>query len=783
MVNTNTHKKWKRILLIVGISVISFVVLIIIFISPITKYLIEKYDVKFTGREIKMSWVYVNPFTGYIHLSGVEIFEEKSSRHFLNATSISANFSMLKMLSKTYEISSITIDKPIGVVVKNLHQFNFDDIVKKFSKKDKSNTSKKPPVKFNILDMEIIDGIFYYKEPLTPINYFIKKFNFKSKGKYYNIDSIAGNLNFESGVGSGKIIGNFIINTTSLGYKLNIVLKKFDLNIIEQYLKNMSNYGTVKAFIDADLRAIGNFKSQQSVNIKGKLAINDFHFGKTRKTDYASFSILKVGITELDPEHKKFYFDSVLLAHPYFNYERYDYLDNYQRMFGAKGSAVKVISANPESYNLILEIAKYVKVIFKNFLRSNYKVNNLNVADGDIQYKDYAISEKFVASLNPFNINSDSIDNTKKQVKIFVTSAIKPFGSIALALSMNTKSNKDFDLNYQFKKIPIPLFNPYILTYTSFPLDRGTVEINGNWSVRNDFITSTNHIIVIDPRLSKKIKKVDMRWIPMPLIMFVVRERGNVIDYEVPITGNLKDPKFNSCDVIKDAVSNIFIKPVTTPYRYKVANTENEIEKSMHVTWALHQAIPNKTQKKFLNKIADFLQENPSTKLTVTPTNYIEKEKEYILFFEAKKKYFIAQSSIKSNSVSEADSINIEKIQTKNAAFVKYVNKNITDTSLFTLQEKCYKLVGEQFVNEKYNQLLRLRKATFMSAFKDNKTNAQINVVANKNEIPMNGFSYYKINYKGNFPEELSEAFEKLAYLNSEAPRNRYRKYRKSKGL
>ena len=67
--------------------------------------------------------------------------------------------------------------------------------------------------------------------------------------------------------------------------------------------------------------------------------------------------------------------------------------------------------------------------------------------------------------------------------------------------------------------------------------------------------------------------------------MFFVRERGNVIDYEVPITGNLNKPKFVYKDIIFDALENVFVKPITTPYRTEVKNTEYEIEKSMLFKW------------------------------------------------------------------------------------------------------------------------------------------------------------------------------------------------------
>jgi hypothetical protein len=66
--------------------------------------------------------------------------------------------------------------------------------------------------------------------------------------------------------------------------------------------------------------------------------------------------------------------------------------------------------------------------------------------------------------------------------------------------------------------------------------------------VRNGFIQSDNHVVIIDPRRTKRVRNKDKSWLPLPLIMSLVRERGNVIDYEIPITGNLKDPKFHLKD-------------------------------------------------------------------------------------------------------------------------------------------------------------------------------------------------------------------------------------------
>ena len=166
--------KFKKILVILISAIIIFIVLVILFISPLTKYGIEKYDEKYIGRQISMDWAYVNPFTGYIHFKNFKILEQNNGSVFFSVKGLSVNFSLTKMLSKTYEISEVTLDNPRGIIIQNKNYFNFNDLIEKFSPKENLDTLK-APIHFNILSIKINDGEFYYNEQLIPINYFIKK--------------------------------------------------------------------------------------------------------------------------------------------------------------------------------------------------------------------------------------------------------------------------------------------------------------------------------------------------------------------------------------------------------------------------------------------------------------------------------------------------------------------------------------------------------------------------------------------------------------------------------
>lgn len=773
-------KRIKKIIISTGITIFLVVVIVIIFISPLTKYLIEKYDQQILGRTITLDWAYVNPFTGYVHLRNAKVYEANSDTLFFSSKGISANLSMHKLLSKTIEINDLVLDQPFGVIQQDTSKkLNFNDIILRFTPKDKTRKSKKDPFKFNMLNVVINDGIFIYRDLRVPVNYPIKHVNINSPwGFRSNSDSIKSDFNFEAGIGKGSVKGNLKMSYRDLGYRLQTVFTKYDLKFIEQYLKDLINYGVFSASFDADVIATGNFRKAEDLSAKGSLAINDFHFGKNKYEDYASFKNFSVHIYELSPKNKKYDFDSVSLDKPFLKYERYDHLDNLQTIFGRKGKKVSSAKGS-RKFNLIFELADYIVKLSKNFLKSDYKVNRLAIYRGNLLYNDYKLSEKVSLGIRPFYILADSINKNDDRVKVDLRSNLNPYGDIAVHVSVNPKDSSDFDMNYRLQKIPATLFNPYLVNYTSFPLNRGTIEIMGNWRVREGMIQSQNRLLVIDPRVGRRVYKKDIKWIPLPIIMAIVRERANVIDYTIPITGNLKKPKINLEDVIKDALTNVFVKPVTTPYRIKVKHTEKTIEKTIYVKWPMQEAEINRSQERFLNKISDFLKEHPQSSISVYPQTFEEKEKEYILFYEAKKKYFLYVNKKTTKEYTEHDSLTVKNMSVKDSAFFHYVTKYCNDGLLFTIQEKCERYVGKSLINKKYARLLNNRKNTFLSVFKENGTSARVKMYPNENSIPYNGFSFFKISYAGNMPEVLQEAYLEMEKLNDETPRDRYSDIRK----
>ncbi|HLP71601.1 MAG TPA: DUF748 domain-containing protein [Bacteroidales bacterium] len=759
----NTRKKSLKKFLLKSLLIIGIIVLLLIAAaSPLVKYVVQKYDVKYTGREITVDRVFVNPLSGAVRLRNFRIYEENSDSVFMYIKRFKTNLSILKLLSGTYELTSLSADQPDIHIIRTDSLFNFSDLIRKFSGNEKDTT--KPPAHFNLKHIRINDGLVRYHEYDFPSEINLAEINFSSSGMMWNVDTIAGKFSLVPG--NGNLSGDFTVNKASMDYRLSLDLSKFNINLLQPYLTAMAENAVARAEINIGIDAKGNFKEPLNGQARGKLEIDSLHFGRAPDKDFFAIDRFLVKFNEINLKDNKFYFDSILISKPVVLYQKYDTLDNFRRMFStylAKKAKEKAKEA-ADTISMLVSL-----------LGSDYYVGSLALTDGNIEFNDYSLAEKFTFRMHDFTIKADTIDKSKRRVKVHSEGKISPAGSFTADISLNPKDEKDFSLEYRFRDIPAPMFNPYLITYTSYPLDKGTIEMHGKWTVVNSNINSLNHFLAIEPRSSEKQKGKNTKWVPMPLIMAFVRERGSVIDYEIPIKGDLNNPKFKLGDVITDLLRNILVKPPTTPYGMQVRAAENKIEKTLTVKWQMRQASIGEDQEKFLKGVADFLKENKEARIVVQPVFYEEKEKENILFFEAKKKYFVETGKKGATlPLSKDDSLKIGKMSTNDHSFKKFLNSKFNDPAMLTLQERCYRFVGSDVVNQKYKQLIRLREESFVSYFRKNNTDDRIEMLKLKEEMPVNWFSYYRLNYKGDIPESLREAFNKLFELNSEPPRKEY---------
>jgi hypothetical protein len=713
---------------------------------------VQRYDKEYSGREITMDVLYINVFTGNIYIKNLKVLEQNSDSIFISTKSLSINFSILKLLSKTIEISELTINKPFGIIIQNKNGFNFDDLKKRFSpKKTKLQASE---FKVKILQVHIKNGELHYRENLHPVSYFIKDLTIESIGKQRS-DSSAFQFSLSSGTGSGNIKGEISVNLNTFDYRLDINVKNFDLKVLHPYIKDFMNYGYFSAFLDADMKSLGNIKDQKKITNKGTIVISDFHLGKTAQNDYLSFDNFSMFIREMSPQKFIYNYDSISLNRLYLKYELYDKMNNLETIFGKKWANIEAVQANTEKFNLIIEIANYLKTLSENFPKSDFQINHIALNNANLKFNDYTGSEKFALNLHPLSVRADSIYRQHKRVQVTFRSTVKPYGKISATLSINPKNTTDFDLQYKIIELPVCMFNPYLISHTSYPLNNGTLQLKGEWNVRNGKIRSNNHLLIEQPVIANRILSDDAKWLPLWAPMVFVDNGDKVVNYIIPISGKLKNLKFQFATLFSDLIKSIVSNPATTKYKPHTTAKKPDKLTFIPLNWEMRKSEIASNQQSFLKEMANFLKHNPQANIVIHPQLYAIKEQESILLFEAKKKYFVQSHLQKSDTINAGNILTIEKMSIREASFTRFLNNYSKNTLKFSIQDKCALIIQQSFINNKIEQLNQLRKSEFLSIFEEKGVQNQVKFSKTETVIPFNGFSFYKIVFNEQYQDQF----------------------------
>jgi hypothetical protein len=739
-----------RVALIILCIVLLFAVIVIAFISPITKYMIEKYSEKYVGRKIAMSWLYVNPFSGYVNAHNLIVYEKESPQVFIKAKDVALNISVLKIFGKAYDLSSLNADQLWVNIVQDSTKFNFADLFK--------NDTLKKKIPYCIRNIKITNSEIHYNELTLPVHYYVKRVNIQCPAIESAVDTMQFNYEFVSGLGSGAMKGSFKTNVKNKDYDLRALVVRLDLTPMEQYVKDFARYGNLTAFLDADVHTTGNLTNNLEMMTTGKFAISDFHFGKSAKEDYISFAKLAMNIDSLVPYEKEYFFSKLVIDSPYIKYEKYDQLDNFSVIFGVKGANIQKARQQHYQVNIIFMIADYLKTLALNLVNSDYHVDQFSITHARLQYNDYSLLEKFSLSANPITITARDISTNSKRMYLTLQSKLNPFGNLNVKIDINPRDLGDFHMDYDVRNLPLPLFNPFMVTSTSHPFHKGTLELYGKWEVINKQINSHNHLLIINPTLADKVKNAGTTKLPMGIILWFVRNVNRTIDVDIPITGDLTKPSYHFGDVILDVLKNIFVKPPTFPYRATVQKEKKKKEDFVMLEWKPRQVKMDEDQTDQLKKISRYMFFHPKSYLTVSPKYFEDLEKEAILFFEAKKKYYTSLHNIKLTAISEEDSLAIEMMSIKDSAFVHYLDRKANPSGIeFTVQGKCRNLIGQDKVNRKYNDIIVARKKEVMNFFTEKKVTDRVTFEHGASIISQTGFSHYIFSYEGDLPKVVQE--------------------------
>jgi len=496
----------------------------------------------------------------------------------------------------------------------------------KISSQDKISPSKEGGIKVQIDRLKLRNGQFLTKD-LS-----FKKINLDGNNlSNKNIDS---NFIFDALIDSSTSIKGDLnlkmknINTFSeIQTKGDISISSLNLEILKPYIEDLPY--EIKG--NVDLLSTFDY-SKDNISSKGTFLGSDLYI---KKDESIEVSIEKIQ-SKLNFNFKK---EDLSLSKSSFLLSNFKgNMENKTKIELIKGDIfIEEYSPNKIKFNSIfltspkIELKESVQVEdnsqgSKKEKKEDNKTlplilaSKININDGKVIYKGLkktSIYEDILFSTLNFTTQKNKIFPIDASLSLSGIEKIELKGDLSLKEDWDfSPKTITFDGTLDLKKLNIPLFNNLLKNNLPNQFNSGILSSSGKINLVSGRLNSEHDITISKINLGKATNSSKL--VPLDSIIKVLSNQYGDININIPITGNLTNPKVGITSIITSSIISGLIKTARSPENIisKVLSLGSEEVNTIYFNYLSSK--PNNSEVDKLNEIKNILIKNPESKATFT---------------------------------------------------------------------------------------------------------------------------------------------------------------------
>ncbi len=573
----------KRYIALIVLAALIVLVIAALKIAPgIAKNYVVDHSEELIGRKMKIENVEFSPFTFTVTVDDFAIFEPDGTTPFVAFEKFRINVNPTRLIAKEISVSEIYLKGLYTRVAQRGDLFNFSDILNKFAADSTADTTAKEEPKVDttaadsaqalnldptealggfsvaIENITLEKGNIIYEDLKVGSKIHIQDFSVAIPAVYFsnkNTD-IGVNLKFANGGDLGVKV-QFNMKTQDFG--VNVTLNKLALAVAKPYLKDFINYKDFEGSLGVNLNVAGNVNNVLSSNVSGTVSVDDIKLtetsGKTIGVAHVGVGIAKANVNEMD-----FRVDSVIVDGAY---AHLDLLNNGKTNIDIlleplnKPAKAAPVDTTAKEEAKAAEKSKPLKAV----------INKLQVVNTNVSASDHTPKQTFNYKVSNITVNGSNI-NFNTPCTINVSAAFPEGGALTLKYKGALSDISTMDAYISVKNLALKHFSPYSHHYTGYPISSGTMAFASENKMNDWNIESKNTIDIYNIDVADKDGTTDPEYmVPMKVGLYILKDKDDKIQFDVPVKGNVKDPEFSYLKIVWQTVMNLLIKVALSPLK------------------------------------------------------------------------------------------------------------------------------------------------------------------------------------------------------------------------
>ncbi|MBH0182713.1 MAG: DUF748 domain-containing protein [Nitrospira sp.] len=159
---------------------------------------------------------------------------------------------------------------------------------------------------------------------------------------------------------------------------------------------------------------------------------------------------------------------------------------------------------------------------------------------------------------------------SSKQIKkadVDLAGKIDRAAPLKIVGKINPLSEEAFtDLVITLQGMDVTPAGPYSGKYAGYGLSKGKLSLDLKYKISQQVLEAENLVSIDQLTFGKKVESPDATSLPVPLLVALLQDRKGLIEVDLPIRGDLKDPDFKYGRVVISTLLNLLGKVVASPF-------------------------------------------------------------------------------------------------------------------------------------------------------------------------------------------------------------------------
>jgi hypothetical protein len=554
-------KKAVKITLIVIGSIIGLLLVMLLLLSPIAKSYIEKHDQELIGRELSIGKLQVNPFTGVLKINDLTLYEEDGTTPFIHFDGFTTKIKLRELLKHRIWVKRATLSGLDVNVEQDRDWFNFNSLLEQFASDTTSTESSGLGLIFNEINIE--NGTIRYADLslgsellLRNIALFVPALDLSEMKTDVGLDLALAE--------EATLHTDFRLSDNGKKYYINLKLNKLNLEVIEPYLQQNYPVDLMKGWADLDLEAEGLTDHIMDLEMKGSIKLNEVELQDLEEHPLGVIDSIYAEIKRLQLEDKVLDIGTLHLSALKAKYiVEVDSTSNFDFLF--QRDTTEIIP-ELDTISIVEEEPKLWKI----------SIDDLVLDQAEVLYEDHTLPEVFHYEISDINLTSKRFildgNNT-----VHLQAVLNHVGKLFVNWQGNLNGLENHNLTLMLSNVQVADFSPYTMQMFGVPLTAGTLSFRSQNVITDGNIKGLNKLQTASLTLGDKIKHFHPTYpkIPLKLGLYLLADRNNNISVDLPVSGNLNDPKFSYRKTLRKVFFNVLAKVSASPFRLMTDKDNN----------------------------------------------------------------------------------------------------------------------------------------------------------------------------------------------------------------